>query len=117
VKSPDLKGQISDKQQEIKTLADEIAQLKAARVDLEKLGRTNLESYSQNLMVISLLWTAAKNDAIKVKEWLEQGAEDAVRPQFTRSARGIVVRLEIDQRRIGYAGIYAHLGKQRCHDL
>ncbi|RPB19140.1 hypothetical protein L211DRAFT_853480 [Terfezia boudieri ATCC MYA-4762] len=73
-----LKGKISDKEEQIKTLSEEIAQLKAARTNLEKLGTTNLENYSQNLIVISLLWTAAKNDAVKVKEWLEQGAEDAV---------------------------------------
>ncbi|KAH8112493.1 hypothetical protein DFH11DRAFT_1785972 [Phellopilus nigrolimitatus] len=74
--------QVEAKQELIDALVQSINNIKATREKLGLLGTENLTLFNQNISAIALLWKTAHNDALEIKKWLENGAEDADMPEY-----------------------------------
>lgn len=71
-------GEIEGKQTKINDLVAAINEIKTTREKLQLLGSENLSLFKRNITILSVLWTSAHDDARKIEQWLEDGAEDAV---------------------------------------
>ncbi|KAH8112481.1 hypothetical protein DFH11DRAFT_1545834 [Phellopilus nigrolimitatus] len=99
------KEQVEAKQARIDALVQSINDIKATREKLELLGTENLKLFNQNVSVMALLWTSAHNDALEIKTWLEDGAEDVDMPEYM--LRSVNDAVDIYKTMAGYLRQYA----------
>ncbi|KAI0774070.1 hypothetical protein C8Q74DRAFT_806184 [Fomes fomentarius] len=93
------------KESHITDLQDEITKIKATRTQLEERGQTDLMTFSTNIKAIAQVWTNVQNDALLIKEWLEDGAKDADAPEYMQDSleKGVKVYARMGQYLEDYA--------------
>ena len=101
---------ISRKNTQIAKLQREVETPQATRALLQETGMKDLEAFSSTISALAMVWQCARDDAHKVKKWLEDGAEDAVRclPQLR------FLRVLSPQSATEYPKVYADLCRQGC---
>lgn len=72
------KTQIQDKLQERGNLQAELDRINKARLELTELGTEKQKAFSTSISTLSGYWTYTSADAQIIKDWLEEGADDAV---------------------------------------
>ncbi|KAH8106621.1 hypothetical protein DFH11DRAFT_1232127 [Phellopilus nigrolimitatus] len=77
-------GEIESRQASINDLVASISDIKATREKLQLLGSEDFTLFTKNITILSMLWNSAHDDARRIKQWLESGANDVDMPKYMR---------------------------------
>lgn len=73
---------------ELKRIAKDLEQIEDTRVRLKITGESDLQTFSEAMLVLGQTWKCTRDDAARIKVWLEQGKDVADLPKYLATALG-----------------------------